>query len=195
MPLLVPWIPSYMIGKNLINFVLIAIGKGEIVIARQTTLLAAVFVIVVTVVGCGDDSGSAASGDGTLTTSSLSKTQFVKQANAACHDEKAGYSGKIEASLRKVRSEGLSEHDAAIRTVQTVLLPIAEAQIAAIREMGVPAGDKEEVEAALNAQQKAVDGFNATEPEEVGENPASYFVDATKELQDYGLTACVISLS
>jgi hypothetical protein len=167
-------------------------------IARPMKLLVTAFAVAAVVAGCGGDDDSAASGsaggDGSISTSSLSKAQFVKQANAACHDEQVGYRKEITLALERFRSQGLSEHDAAVQALQAVRLPISEAQVVAIQKLGAPSGDEEEIEAALDAQQEAIDEFKAAEPAEVGADPTKYFGDASKMLQGYGLNACVFTV-
>lgn len=165
--------------------------------ARLTMAFVAMLAISVVIDGCGDSSdsgstGSAATGSETITTSSLSKAQFIKQGNVVC--EKAHHPDKFEAAFRGFRSKGLSEREAAIEALKVAIVPITEAQIAAIRKMGAPAGDEEAIETALDAQQQAVDKFKTVEPAEAGENPLEYFAGATKQLEGYGLNACVFGL-
>jgi hypothetical protein len=191
--------------------------------ARLTALVGAAVAIVAIAAGCGDDddsdsAGSAAngtasearqdsggnsepessaengsSGSESISTSSLSEEQFVKQANAVCLREKNNYSAEVTAALKSPTLKGLSEREVGQKVVKTVVLPITEAQIAAILELGAPEGEEEEIEAALNAQQEAADEVRATKQAPPAEDLNSYFDEATEMLQDYGLTECVFS--
>jgi hypothetical protein len=164
---------------------------------RARALLVAIASVVI-LVGCGDDdeSTSAAGANGgsgksaSIKTSSLSKEQFIEQANAICRREKANYSEEITASLTRVDPK-LDERTAALRAVQQVLVPITEAQIAGIRKLGAPEGDEDEIGAALAAQEESlaeIEQLNRLEP---GEVPTDRFVEPTSTFQDYGLDDCV----
>lgn len=189
--------------------------------ARLMTLLAAAIAITAIVVaGCGgdEDSGNAGSpnaditteadqasgaesgadsapgdessaGEG-ITTSSLSKEQFVERANSICRREKASYDGEITAFLERSRPN-MPEDVVALMAIKAVLVPITESQIAAIRKLGAPEGDEEEIAAALEAEEEALAELMQTERLKFGELPTDMFEDANARLREYGLKGCV----
>lgn len=76
--------------------------------------------------GCGDedDGGSpSASSDSSLTTSSLSKAEYLKKAGAACQRERADLLGEFNSYVKKHDSKGVEEGVLLAKAVKTVLLP------------------------------------------------------------------------
>lgn len=152
-------------------------------------LLTALAATTAMVIGCGDDATSGS--EGTLPTSSLSKDDYLQQANAVCRSKKRNYNKEIETVLRRVSAEARSEVTIVLKAVKAVLLPINEAQLMALRKLGAPGGDEDEIEAALDAQQEAIGDIRATDRLRSTDEPVERFADATAMLKDYGLKECV----
>lgn len=163
--------------------------------ARLMSLLAAAVAIVAIGVGCGgsDDPNSGSEATETIATSSLSKAAFIKQAREACLREGKGLIGEATAYRREHESEDLPEGVQLANMVKAVILPTVEAQIAAVRELGAPAGDEKEIEALLAAQQAAVDTVRELKSAESLEVVESRFAGAAKKLEAYGFTGCAIA--
>jgi hypothetical protein len=168
-------------------------------IARLTVLMV-LATLGAMAVGCGDDdeAGGGTSAEVTaggseeseVTTSSLSKSQYVQRANRACEGVRADYLTELVSYTQKHRSEGKPRSELARDTIREVLLPIAEAESTALRELGAPAGDEEQIEAILAAQQKAIDELaEAQEELELGQVPTQ-FAAAGKLARSYGMGGC-----
>jgi hypothetical protein len=161
------------------------------------TLLAASIAIVAMIAGCGGDDSTASNSQSTsdavvaVTTSSLSKPEFIKKASAACREEKKGLVGEASAYLNKHSSTGLPNGTVIAHMAQAVLVPTIEAEMVAIRKLGAPAGDEEQVETMLGAQQKALDEVAELKEAKSLEAVLAKFADAAKQLEAYGFTACV----
>lgn len=127
-----------------------------------------------------------------LTTSSLDKREFVKRASDACSREREDLIEEVEAFAKKHGEKDIPEDVLFTRMARQVMLPTIESEIDAVRKLGAPEGEEEEVEAILAAQQEAVEearGQKASSYEDVEE----HFVDATELYKAYGFTACMNS--
>lgn len=162
---------------------------------RSTILLVVAVVSVALVAGCGggDDDSSAAAGSDSgepISTSSLSKAEFVKQASAACRRERSDLLGDAYKYLGKKTSSGTPQDVAVADLGRTLVVPTVEAEAAAIRKLGAPAGDEEEIEEILAAQQEGIDEVKALKKADSIEVVLEPFADANKKLREYGFTAC-----
>jgi hypothetical protein len=170
-------------------------GRERLLKARLTTLLVAATAIAAVVVGCGDsDESTSATGsgdDGSLTTSSLDKEEFVEEAGAACGRVRKGLVSEVNAYLSQHQKDGLAETALLAKMAKAVLLPTVEAEIAAIRKLGAPEGDEDEVEALLVAQQAAVDKAKELQKVSSIEDVEAQFTDATKMFKDYGFKSFI----
>lgn len=165
--------------------------KGDSRAWRLVTLVAALVLTAALATGCGGDETSGS--EGTLTTSSLSKEDYVRQANTICKSKKKNYDDEITTVLKGLSAEGASEVAIALKAVKAVLLPINEAQVVALRKLGAPKGDEDKVEAALDAQQEAISEARAVDRVRSINKPVERFADAAKMLESYGLKECVYS--
>lgn len=151
-------------------------------------------------VGCGgeDDSGSAASNGNSamtgITTSSLSKEQFIQRAGEICSRER----GKIAArQAAYVERTGMGDSIPAppeyADAVQAVLLPIFQDEIDRIRELGAPEGDEEDIADILGAQQQGLDEVAELRRLSSEEGRLeSHFAEARRLMEEYGLDACTV---
>lgn len=107
-------------------------------------LLVAATAIAAIAVGCGgdDDGGGDATAATTVSTSSLTKEQFVKQANAICERE---------------RDKILNSETATFEKAVTVdLVPAFESIVDELRALGAPQGDAATIEAYLDAMEEDI---------------------------------------
>lgn len=185
--------------------------KGETLSTRLKTMCAvAIAIVAVTAVGCGGGSDSTSSsssaGGGTSSSaeggsSSLSKEEFVKQANAACLEARENSFAKIAAYEQHHRSQGLPQPILTQNAVRAVLLSTIEAEIPALRALGAPAGEEEKVEAMLAAQQAALEkaqklrnkhySLQAAKGFQASVEIENDFGGPDKEFVAYGLTSCI----
>lgn len=168
-------------------------AKERFVNARMTISLAAVVAIAAIAVGCGGgDSGSATSAGITVTTSSLDKAAFLKKANAACSKEREKLIPAIEAYFKKYAAK-LPENVLIASMAKAAMVPTVEAEIAAVRKLGAPAGDEDEIATILAAQQKAVDQVKTLKKAPSLEAVEGRFHRATKMYEAYGFASCMNS--
>jgi len=102
--------------------------------------------------GAGEGSGGASAG--TLATSSLSKAQYLKRANAICRRGRLEREREVAAFSEE--NANLSEEEGFEATFQEVVVPGMEAQIAELRELRAPHGDRKRVDAFLGATESWV---------------------------------------
>jgi len=153
--------------------------------------------MAVLAVGCGGDGDtneeSLAGAEGesvTVTTSSLSEEEFLKKANSACREERAGLVGEVAAFLREESQKGAQGGALVAKVGKQKLVPTVEAEIEAVQKLGAPRGDEEQVEAMLTAQQAAIEEVKSLESAETLYDVERHFLAAGRELADYGLFAC-----
>lgn len=123
--------------------------------------------------------------------SSLSKAQFVKQANAICQKTKFDLNKEGEAFVKQ-HAGGAQREELFGDLARTIFLPAIEAEMAAIRELGAPKGEEEEVEAILSAQQAGIDEMRELAAAAAVTELESPFAEASKKFGAYGLSACVM---
>ncbi len=73
-------------------------------------------------------------------------------------------------------------------------MPVVEERIAAIRKLGAPAGDEEEVAAMLTGQEEGIEEVKRLKTFVEGDDLRKYFAQSTKTFEDYGLAACSYDL-
>jgi hypothetical protein len=155
---------------------------------RILALLGAALAVAL-VAGCGssDDSTTAGGDEG----GSLTKAEFVKQADAIC--AKGGK--EINAGFEEFTQEkGISETKAPPKDVQEeaveeILIPSIGRQIDEVKALGTPAGDEGELDEVIGAEEEVL--------EEGEENPLAMIngesakeKEANKLASDYGLKVC-----
>lgn len=141
----------------------------------------------------GGDSTAAASGGQaeTIETSSLSKAEFIKQAEAICAREGEHFLQLISSYMSShAPKSGESEQEVAAEGVRQTLLPKFQNQIDQIRELGAPAGEEEEVEAILAAMQRAVDALAKRKEVALATDIDQEFRPAGRLAIRYGLEYC-----
>jgi hypothetical protein len=142
---------------------------------------AAATVIAIGAAGCGggDDSSS------TTTAASITKAEFVTQANEIC----AEGSKTIDAAANETFTGGQPSQEDIVAFWGDTLIPSVTDQIAQIKALGIPAGDEDqvnalfaEVDSAISEAQQEVDSGDVT-----NQDP---FADANKLAGEYGLKEC-----
>lgn len=125
--------------------------------AHIATAVLALAAAALVAAGCGGG-GDSSTDASTIAASTLSKAEFLKQANAIC---KRGRSENFKDFATYIQSHpaktGESPGEQFAKGVQATLLPNIESQIAQIRELGAPAGDVDQVETFLDTLQEKVD--------------------------------------
>lgn len=146
------------------------------------TLLGVVAIVVI-VAGCGSSSDT--------TTASLTKAEFISQANAICKKGNAEVESEFQAYAKK---NGLKQNEEpskeeGVELAETILTPNVKNQSEELRALGAPSGDEEEITAMLDSLDKGVEEAEA-DPEALFAGKSEPFKDASQKAQKYGLTAC-----
>lgn len=155
---------------------------------RPTTLvIAALAAGALFVAGCGgDDDSSTTSGATGASGGSLTKEQFVAEADAICKANEESIRAEAEQTL------GTNSSSQEITDFNTeVVVPSQQEVIDSIRALGAPEGDEEQVGAILDSVQSALDTV-ADDPELFADPDAAdrEFDEADRLALDYGLTEC-----
>jgi len=143
-------------------------------------LLAGLFVA-----GCGSSSTTT-----TATTATITKAEFVAKGNAICAAGNKAQQAGINAFFKK---HGLKENQQPTKAqqaeaVNTVLVPGIQSQINAVKNIGAPSGEEQQVNSALEASQQDLNKVKANP--ELAFAKESAFADAGKQLHALGLTKC-----
>lgn len=142
-------------------------------------LLAIFAVLALAIAGCGG-------GD---ETTSLSRSQFVKQANANCEKQEERRANIIRKEITgRDQTKLLPLKDREQLVLKTV--PPYEAMAAELESLGAPEGDEEKVEAIVEAMEKAAE--NVKDDPATALTSTSQFQGANQLAARYGLTGCVI---
>lgn len=142
--------------------------------------------------GCGGEDDGNASSSVEVTTGALNKPQFVKQANAACSDERSDLLEQLNAYAEENGSitdaEGSAKY---VVVVETIFAPMFEAEVEAVQALGAPAGEEKRVERALQAKRDAIRQALDEEVQSFEELEA-HFEDANRQLFAYKLNVCTV---
>jgi predicted small secreted protein len=147
-------------------------------------VLAALAAISMIAAGCGGGDDSSSEG------SSITKAQFVKQADAICEKGNKETEAEFEEFAEE---EGLGENKQPSKAQQEkaitdIVAPGVQKQIEEIDGLGAPEGDEKQVEAIVTSVEEGV--------EEIEENPGSLtegknpLAKGSKLAKEYGLKAC-----
>jgi hypothetical protein len=139
-------------------------------------LIAGMLTASVGAAGCGSSSKTAS----TPTTPTITKAEFLAKANAIC----AKADPLLSAAGAKLETQPPKAQVAAL--VKRTYVPAIEAQVTAIKALGVPAGAQASVTSMLSLAQADLNKLES--------NPAlvstDVFADFAKVAHPYGLTAC-----
>ena len=164
--------------------------QGRILSIRRFPVVAAALLALVAAVGCGDSGSS--STEVQLKTSSLSKAEFTKRANAVCaktrvkfEKETVGFMGQMQTNPPKP-----SDTSPEINFVKTIFVPNFQAQIKGISAIGAPRGEETKVRAFLVALQEVVDNANNDPMSYIKADGYHKFGKAPQLARASGLTGC-----
>jgi hypothetical protein len=165
---------------------------------RASLLLSALAALFIAS-GCGGSNGSG--GDVEVQTGSLTKAQFVEQADQICEESRArvdkNYAALLKKTTKLLKATGSKPSPEALgvlqkEAVETILLPTYEKMIDQISSLGAPASDQDQIATFLGTEQEKL--------EEASEEPSDpfvhvhFFTPVTKLAEAYGMTGCAGSL-
>jgi hypothetical protein len=139
--------------------------------------------------GCGGGSSSSSAGE---SSSSLTKEQFIAKASTICSADRGDIGKQFTTYIKQHQGQG-SQEEVFAGMMKAILLPNIEEDIAKLRALEPPPGDKARIEAFLDAQQKAVDEMSNVK--RLSEGPAGerYLEPASRLAKAYGIKSCAQS--
>jgi hypothetical protein len=156
---------------------------------RILMIAALSLVAVLVAAGCGSDSDDSSASGGT--DASLTKAQFIKEADAICNKGNKrklalfrSYGKKNELGEQKPL-QGQSMED----LISNVLLPEVQKQAEALGEMTTPPGEEAKVDAVVEAVEDSIKKAEP-DPESVLTRGTSPFLASNKVAQEYGFEVC-----
>jgi hypothetical protein len=151
------------------------VSYGRIIGAVAVVVIGAAFVV-----GCGDD------GEGS---SSVTKAEFIKEAEAICKERKEEWDAVAAAFTEKTEAEGeVGFKKAQERTnafVRASILPLLEEEQAALEDLETPEGDEAKIETMLQNRSRGLEKLEDKGAEGLLERP---FLVFEKEAKAYGLS-------
>jgi hypothetical protein len=151
---------------------------------RLIAMLAGVVAIAVIAAGCG-------SSDDNSSTSSLTKAEFIKQADAICKKGNDEIEEGFESFAKENNIPKNKEptDDQSKELVETVFVPSISSQSEELRELGAPSGDEDEISAMLDSLDEGIEEAEE-EPEALFNSKSDPFGPANKKAAQYGLKVC-----
>ena len=138
--------------------------------------MAGTLAVALIVGGCGSSSD-----DGEVTESSITKAEFVKQAEAACEKGEKQVETSFNTYLKENKDALEQEATKAqfADVLETVLVPAIEQEIEDIREIGSPSGEVDQIQAIIDALEEGLEKSQA-DPRVGVQETVVFFDDAYK---------------
>lgn len=150
--------------------------------SKLIAVLAALVAILVIVAGCGGGSDS--------TSSSITKAQFIKQADAICEKGNKENEAEFEEFAKEHNLSEKKEPSKAQQeeAISEIVAPSVQKQIEEIDALGAPEGDEAKIEAMVGAVEEGVEEIEADPTSLIeGKNPLG---KGSKLAKEYGLKTC-----
>lgn len=154
---------------------------------RFVALLIGVTTTALVLAGCGG--GGDKSEGSEVNASSISKAQFVKEANAICKKGSDKMHSDYMAFSNEKNDNPTPSQAEYKEFVNTVVAPNVTREIDEIRAIGAPKGDEERVEAIIAALEEGLEKTRE-KPELALSANREIFAQAIKLATAYGLTVC-----
>lgn len=153
-------------------------------------VLAGVLVAAVVMFGCGgSSSGSGGGSDTTVSESSISKAEYVKQAEAVCEKGNEELEADFATFVKEKENVKKASEADYVELLEKVVAPNISAEVEELRELDVPKGDASQVGAMLIAREESL-SIAEEEPKAMVADSEKVFGKATKLASAYGLKAC-----
>jgi hypothetical protein len=155
--------------------------------AKPSALLAIAVLTAIAAAGCGG-SDEVTSSNFPFSPPSLSKAEFIEQANAACERERA-IMMKKKLDFERLKAERPPEPGSS-DVAHFVYLPAMEAQVWRMEELGVPRGEAKRIDELLSAARFAIDAAAVIRKLPSIAAAEQYFDESDKLYRAYGLDSC-----
>lgn len=150
------------------------------------------------VVGCGgsdnsSDSGTDAAGavgSVSVDTSSLSKAEYIEQAEKLCLKASQKYLPALLEYMQSHENAKQSEEELIADAVDHAVVPKFQILIDELRELGAPEGDEKQIEAFLAAMLQATEGLERRNTLSLEDDIDREFSNAGELALDYGIVNC-----
>lgn len=178
---------------------------------REIALLLATAALAAVAAGCGGDADSdngdpsgqvqnATSGDTQsstapqpISTSSISKARYIQRARKICDRTEPRMTTAIIAYEKKHGLKpGETANDRVAVLIRLISIPVLQSRADELRSLGAPRGDKDEIEAIVDAMQENIDGM-AGRRISTFEQFGREFQSSDELIAKYGLDGCVFS--
>jgi hypothetical protein len=154
-------------------------------IKKFAVVVAGLFAVTALIAGCGsgDDESS-------TSTSSLTKAEFIKQADSICTQGNKDINTGFEEFSKENDLDETKEPPKPVQeeAIETILIPAINRQIEEVRALGTPEGDDGQLEEVLTSEEEAI-AEGEDDPLKLFETTAKQR-EANKMARDYGLTVC-----
>jgi hypothetical protein len=158
---------------------------------RGAYLSIAALAVLLLAAGCGGgDSSSTSADEITVKTSSLSKAEFIKRADAVCEAARKEFDREYNVFLRRKFGKNTDERVLQAELADTVIIPSFAKEVDGISALGAPNGDEQEIASFLKALQKRLNELH----EDSSELSNEMFNKPAKLAIAYGLNGCAKSL-
>ncbi|HMI82053.1 MAG TPA: hypothetical protein VK480_09730 [Solirubrobacterales bacterium] len=132
--------------------------------------------------GCG--------GGGDDTTASLTKDEFVKQANAICTKHQRQMEAKFSKFVEEANAGSRTSTPEKFKEgVTKIAIPALEEQIEELSALPAPAGEEEQVKLILERQEETLKKVEADPTFRTSGGP---YEELNKPASDYGLSECAV---
>lgn len=122
-------------------------------------------------------------------TTSLTKAEFTKQANAACKEHAKERDELFKKVSNEIDASEVTRKDQEM-LISDVLLPPYEKNIESLESLGAPEGDEEKIEALIEAMEGSIEKVEAQPL--VALRTTTQFAEPNALAQKYGLDDCVL---
>jgi hypothetical protein len=145
-----------------------------------------VLAIALLAAGCGGGD------EETESTASLTKAQFIKQADGICKAGEEEIEVKFEsfAKEHKLSDKTPPSHKESEEAANTILIPAIAGEVKEIRGLGAPSGESEQVDELLSSVEAALDGARKDPVKFIESEGEGEFAKANRMAREYGLKVC-----
>jgi hypothetical protein len=148
------------------------------VVGRVVVSVIGVLVVLAIGVGCGGGDDD-----------SLSKADFVKQADEICARKEAEKNKKLEASFQQLGKEGKSGKQAEEELVTDAALPPISEMTEELKDLGAPSGEEDQADAMVEAFEAEIEKIE-DDPASVINETGGEFAKANQLAKQMGLKVC-----